>query len=141
VEILMRRSFLTTFVLAAALLSGCGSDKSTGPTQASIVGTWNLESVNGTPLPYVFQTTPTKLEVLSEQFVVDADGTFTDESTVREMDGSTVTTQTSTDAGTYSLNGTAVEFLYSDQSSLTASLSGNSFIVAGGGLSVKFVRQ
>jgi len=47
VEILMRRPFLTTLLLATTLLAGCGSDTSTGPRGASIVGTWNLQSING----------------------------------------------------------------------------------------------
>src|SRR5881275_2041570 len=71
----MRRALIA---VAAMALLGCGGD-STGPA-VSAVGTWNLQTVDNGPLPYtaVFVASPLyKLEILSDAFVVRADGSYT----------------------------------------------------------------
>ena len=130
-----------TFAFATALLAGCGSDTATAPTQASVAGTWNLSTVNGSPLPFVLQAANPKLELVSDQFVVSANGTFTESTVARVTDGGTVSTTTIPDAGTYTLNGTAATFTFSDGSSGTATVSGNTFTVASGGYSQVYKKQ
>ena len=137
----MRRMLVTACSAAIALLAACGSDSGTGPTQASVVGTWNLTTVNGAPLPFTIQATNPKLEILSDQYVLAANGTFTESFQLRGTDGTTVTTQSFTDAGTYQLNGTAVTVTYTDGSSLTGTLSGNTVTIAQLGASLVYSRQ
>ncbi|MEP7002464.1 MAG: hypothetical protein ABI969_18380, partial [bacterium] len=97
---------LCTFALAGALASACGSaDSPTAPTVTSVVGTWNLTSVDGKPLPWVFQASDPKEEMLSRQYVFSSAGTYTLSYVIRdtELDGS-VSTGTATDAGSYTLS-------------------------------------
>jgi hypothetical protein len=141
VEIQMRRSFLTTLLLATTLLAGCGSDTSTGPRQ-TIVGTWSLQSINGAALPYVAQTDVGTIEILGDRIVVSADGTFTDALVVRVTSNTNVVTSTINDTGNYTVNGTAVEFVFaSDNTSGTAALSGDNFTFADGGVSWAYQRE
>lgn len=137
----MRRILVMTFAFATVLLAGCGSDSSTAPTLSSLAGTWNLSTVNGSPLPFVVQASSPKIELLSDQIVVSANGTFTESTVARFTDGTTVSTTTIPDAGTYTLNGTAAVFTFSDGSSGTATVSGNTFTVASGGYSQVYRKQ
>jgi hypothetical protein len=122
------------------LFAGCDSDDSTGPTQASVVGMWNLTTVNGAVLPFTIQSTP-KIEVLSDQLVVSANGTFTEATQTRTTNGTTVTLETVPDGGTYSLNGTAVTFIFTDGSTGAGTVSGTTLIVAFPGVSLVYQKQ
>jgi hypothetical protein len=107
---------------------------STSPT--SIAGTYSLTTVNGVALPFVVQASGPKIELLSDQIILNAGGTFSESENLRYTNGTAVTTQTSTDAGTYTVSGTAITFLFtSDGSTGTATLSGNTLTVAANGLS------
>lgn len=137
----MRRLLVMTYAFATVLLAGCGSDGSTAPTQASIAGTWNLSTINGSPLPYVLQASGPKIEILSDKIVASANGTFTESTVVRLTDGATVSTTTIPDAGTYTLNGTAAVFTFTDGSTGTGTVSGTTFTVASGGYSQVYTKQ
>ena len=137
----MRRFLVMTFVLATTVLAGCGSDGSTAPTQASMAGVWNLSTINGSPLPFVLQASAPKIEILSDQLVVTASGTFTESTVARFTDGGTVSTTTIPDAGTYTINGTAAVFTFSDGSSGTGTISGNTFTVGSAGFSQVYTKQ
>ena len=129
--------------VAAVALLGCGGD-STG-VAASPVGTWNLQTVDNAPLPYtaVFIANPLyKLEILSDVFVVRADGSYTETFTERETDGSTVTTTSDDDTGTWVQNNGALTITSSsDQSAVSAAISGNTITVNSEGLILVFKRQ
>jgi hypothetical protein len=111
----MKRRF---FVLCALVLaSACGSDSGTGPTPTvtSVVGTWKLTSIDGKPLPWVYQESDPKLEqpkleLIAKQYIITSAGTYTSSYTLRgtESDG-TVNTTTTNDAGTYTLSGNTVQ--------------------------------
>jgi hypothetical protein len=118
----MRRLILA---LAAVSLFGCGD--SSGPGVSSAVGTWNLVSIDGDPLPYTFLQIGTSYrgEILSDRIVASANGTFTETLTIRETENGTVTTTTETDTGTWTQNNAAVTITYSDGSGSTAAISGN----------------
>src|SRR4051794_31957175 len=95
-------------MLASIALAGCGGDATTAPT-ATIAGTWNLKSINGTPLPFTLaQTGTNKLELMSDVFVISGTGSFTQTTTLRSTTNGVPTTQSLADAGSYVLNGTAV---------------------------------
>jgi hypothetical protein len=120
----MRSLFLT---IAALSLLACGGD-STGPT-ASAVGTWDLQTIDGSPLPFtIFElaSPPDKLEVTSDTFVASSNGTYSETATLRETQGTTVTTQTQTDTGTWTQNNAAITLTSdSDGSSSSAAISGD----------------
>jgi lipocalin-like protein len=136
----MRKALIA---LAAVALLGCGGD-STGPA-ASAVGTWNLQTVNNATLPYTlaFIANPLyKLELVSDAFVVRADGSYTETFTERETDGTTVTTTSDDDTGTWVQNNGALTITSSsDQSSVNAAISGNTITVNAQGLVLVFKRQ
>lgn len=107
-------------LVALAVAVGCGSDSTTAPTVASLAGTWTLQSVNGAPLPFTLsQTSTEKDELLSDVVTASANGTYSETLQVRETVGTQVVTVSSTDAGTFSVNGTAV--------TLSSNQIGNSF--------------
>jgi hypothetical protein len=138
----MRKLLTLTFAIASALITGCGSDgATTAPSQSSIAGTWNLATINGSPLPFVVQASNPKLEVLSDQLVVNANGTFTENGQLRVSQGGTVVNQAVVGAGTYTLDGTAVSFQWSDGSTGTATVSGRTATVAEDGYSYVYKQQ
>lgn len=130
------------FLLLTAVLIGCGSDSSTGPSSATIAGTWNLQSINGTTLPFTLaQTGANKIELTSDIIVVSGTGSFTQTSTLRTTDNGQVTTQSVADAGTYTLNGSAVTLRWnSDGSISTGSWVGNTITATGDGLAFVYKR-
>ena len=117
-----------SFVLCALILAtACGSDSGTGPTPiTSVAGTWKLTSIDGKPLPWVYQasdpnTESPKLELTAKQYILTSTGTYTSSYTLRgtEIDG-TVNTTTSNDAGTYTLSGNTVQLLSSVDGSVVS---------------------
>jgi hypothetical protein len=128
-------------VLAAFAAFGCGD--STGPA-ASAVGTWQLQTVNGSPLPYTlaFIANPTyRLEIVNDVFIVNADGTFDETSTVRETQGSQVTTTDEFDSGTWVQNDAALTITASDGSVSSAAIAGDKITANLNGGVVVYRRQ
>ena len=124
--------------LAVTALAACGGDSSTtAPTQASIAGTWNLQTVNGAALPFIAaQTGSNKAEITGDVLTVTNSGSFTEITSERITTNGQVSNQSFADAGTYVLNGTAVSFRFnSDGSTGTGTISGNTLTVAEDGFS------
>lgn len=116
----MRRLLLTL----AAFALGCGD--SSGPNVASAVGTWNLQTVNGQGMPLtILSTTGYRLELVSDVYEVRPNGTFTETLTIRETEGSAVTTTSESETGTWVQNNAAITITYSDGSVETAAISGD----------------
>ncbi len=128
---------------AAVAMLGCGGD-STGPA-ASAEGTWNLQSVNGMALPYttIFFSSPLyRQEIMSDQVVANADGTYTETGVVRETDGANVTESTQMDAGNWTQNGNQVQIVSSlDGTTASAVVNGNKLAVNVQGSIGVYVRQ
>ena len=108
------------FVLACAAVTllACGGGDSTGPV-ASAEGTWSLQSVGGSALPYTYAfdaATSHRSEVLSDVFELNADGSFTETFTTRDTQGTTVTTETAADGGTWHQSGKTVTLTFADGS-------------------------
>jgi hypothetical protein len=134
----MRRLLL---VCAAIALAGCGD--STGPV-ASAEGTWNLQTVNNSPLPYTvaFIANPTyRLEIVNDVFIVHGDGTYDETFTSRETNGTTVTTTDDADNGTWVQHGSALTITSSDGTSSPATISGNTITANLEGFAVVYRRQ
>lgn len=120
---------------ALFLASACGADSGTGPppTVGSVAGTWKLTSVDGKPLPYVFQASDPKLELIAKQYIITSAGTYTSSFALRgtELDG-TVNTTSSNDAGTATLTGNTVQFTSStDASVFFAEATTTTFTISG----------
>jgi hypothetical protein len=137
----------TYAVLALVLLAACSGDSSTNPAP-SLVGTYNLSTVNGSPLPFVLPPLPyarqelEKIELLGEQFVVDSGNTFTEVANYRATRGNAVDTTTFSDAGTYSVSGTAATFHFNSGASTgTGTIGNRRFTVAQDGFSSLYVKQ
>lgn len=139
----MRRLAALVLLALASSAVACNSDNATNPTAESLAGTWNLSTLNGNPLPFLLQASNPKVEFLNDQFVVSSNGTFTDTYNFRFTDAAgVVTTDGGSDAGTWTLNGTAVVFRYDvDASTSTATVNGNTFTIAAGGFSQVFTKQ
>lgn len=136
----MRMLFLAVLCLIAA----CGGgDSPTAPTQVSVVGVWNLQSINGVPLPFVLaQTGADKDELTSDVLTVAPGGTFTEIGTNRITRNGQVSTASESASGTYTLNGTAVVFRWNEGGGVgTGSVSSNSLTVADAGVAFVFRKQ
>jgi hypothetical protein len=110
----MRR--MMTGILALVLgVAACSSSDATSPT-VSIVGTYTLKSVNGSPLPYAFSSA---LTLTSDVATLRADGSYTDIATYNNR---TMTTE----QGTYSNYNGAITFNdLTDNVVYSGSLSGS----------------
>ena len=109
----MRRLVLA---FASIALLGCGGDSSTGPA-VSAQGTWNLQTVNNSPLPFTlfFQSSPVfREEIVSDQYVLNGNGTYTDDFVIRDTQGTQVTDTPGSDNGTWTQSGTQVHLTSAD---------------------------
>ena len=68
------RFFVPVFALAATLATACSGNDATSPN-VSITGTWNLRTLNGSPLPVAVAPGST---IIAEQLTLNSDGTYTD---------------------------------------------------------------
>ncbi len=107
----MNGRWFGAFAIVGLVACG-GSSDSTAPA-SSVVGTWDLQTVNGSALPFVFATTQngsstTTREVVSETAVFASDGTVMVFTTVRTTPpGSSVVQQSTL---TWTQHGTSVSF-------------------------------
>lgn len=133
---------LACMLLVVAAACG-GDDGPTQPTAASVAGTWQLQTVNGSALPYVAaQVGLDKVELMSDVLTVVASGSFTQMTQIRVTQSGQVTTQSIPDAGSYTLNGSAVTFTFnSDGSTGTGALSGSTLTVAEDGFAFVYKKQ
>lgn len=124
-RVVQKLSAVLTLVFSLAL-AACGGDKSTGPV--AVEGSYTLRTVNGQPLPgVVYQEPGYKLEVVSATLTLNADASFTDSGTWRETNGTTVTTSSSTDVGTWTRNGNSFTLVYpATGGTLAGTISGSS---------------
>jgi hypothetical protein len=106
--------YLIAMLAAASLATACAND-ATSPS-VSIAGTWNLRTLNGSPLPYAVAS---NASIMSEQLMLNTDGTYTD--VARYDDGNSFT-----EYGYYTISNNAITFDdQTDQITYRASVSGN----------------
>jgi hypothetical protein len=129
------RSFMRRILAAATLFvlsAGCYADTfsypgtpATGGTDTGVAGTYTLQTVNGSPVPYTYyQSGADSYVVLSDTVVIAAGGAWTESWHERRTVGGTVTTPAFTDRGTYAVNGSDIVFTF--QAGGTSSGSFNS---------------
>jgi hypothetical protein len=126
----MRRTFLTAMASALILATACGADEDPvpPPTEASVIGLYNLTIVNGGPLPFPYAAnSTTRFDIIGGSLNLRADHTFTDLLTTRQVSlpGET-TTQEETDelTGTWSLTETLLTLTYTGFGVQTAVVTG-----------------
>ncbi|MEO7458381.1 MAG: hypothetical protein ABIY52_19130 [Gemmatimonadaceae bacterium] len=136
----MLRSLRTLLVVAAvgALATACGSDSPTSPlTPASVAGTYNLKSYNGATIPALISNGNPRLEVLGDQVVVNANGTWTETATVRTTDVTGAVTSVENSSGTFTIDGATVGFKDNADGLVTVAVfSGITFTVSQGPLTL-----
>ena len=139
----MRTLIATICTVGTVALAGCGSDGggTTNPQSTSPVGVWNLVTANGAPLPFAFQDQGVKYEVMFDQYVLTANGTFTEAYQLRDTDGTIVGLENFTDAGTYSVNDGVLSMRYDDGFPLTGTFSGNTVKLTQLGAAMVYNRQ
>lgn len=97
----MRR--IIPLVLAVSI--GCGPDALVQPTTRTMVGTWNLQSINGQPLPYTDpQASGYKFETLSNSVTMDSRGFYRSRGQYRITSNGRMTMYATADSGTYALS-------------------------------------
>jgi hypothetical protein len=88
-----------------ALLLGCGTDTPLQPDSVALVGRWNLQTVNGQPLPYADpQISAYKFETLSHTVTMDSRGFYKAQGHYRVTSNGRATVRVDTDSGTYSVD-------------------------------------
>ena len=127
----------------AAVLAACssGRDSGTGPKEVkAISGEYVLETVHGDDLPFTLFQDPTgKIEIVSGRTTFHMDNSYTASFTFR-LSGPGQPTQTleETEAGTYTINGSAIKLRdNATGNESTGTLNGNSISTVfdmGGGI-------
>lgn len=129
------RRVAAVLVLSLAVTAGACGDIGTRPTQ-SLAGTWSLQTVNGSGLPFLVGTSASgtdSLQVLGDVITASGAGTFTDVTIVRSTVSGQVTTDSIPDAGTYTLIGSSASLRFaSDGSTISGQLSGNTLSLSSG---------
>ena len=137
---MIRRTFV---LLAGALVFGAcgGGGDPVGPSLESI-GTYTLSTVNGQPLPaLIFQDATRKVEILSDVVTLRENGTWSETASLRTTPpAGAVTTATTNDGGTYSIDGSALLLSSGQSGTTTATLLGGSLTIADVGLVLVYVK-
>lgn len=139
----MRRLATVVAALAVTVAAACGSDSPTQPTQASFAGSWSLQTVNGSALPFTAaQNGADKLDILTDVFTASSAGTFDEMATTRTTINGLASIDTLADSGTYVISGGTVTFRFaSDSSSLPGTVSGKTMTITQSGYSFVYRQQ
>lgn len=123
----MRR--LLAALALAALAVGCGD--TTSPN-SSPVGTYRLESFNGSAMPAVyFQSTDETVYITGSTLNINADGTFAEVISYRDVTSTQDINDTSVDGGTWDQVGSTITFNSSQNSSYTGQYQGSTITETG----------
>jgi hypothetical protein len=108
-----------------------------------VVGTWQLETVDGLPLPFALeQSEVDRLDLTGESMTLASSGRFTMVTDFLVTDGSDVYPESIPDEGTYAVSGSTVTFTFdSDGSSVTATVSANTMTLDDIGLTFVYHRE
>ena len=124
---MVRRTFLLA-VFSFFALAACGDDDATGPG-SSITGTYQLQTVNGQPLPYtIFDFGANKVEATQATLTLNENRTFNGAVTLRRTENGAVRTETVTESGSYTQTDNTIQFTFLNNTA-TGVVSGNSLTV------------
>jgi predicted small secreted protein len=129
----MRKSLVV--IAAIALVSGIVACSDVVGIGNDFTGTYDLRSVNGFTLPTViFDDGIEQDELLSETFTIYREGSYTDDYTLRTSSRSGQSTASYRDDGTWTRNGTHLEFVDSRLgATFSGELDGRTLTIAQGG--------
>jgi hypothetical protein len=137
----MRKTLFFAFAFAVLSL-GCGGD-STSPSGASIVGTWDLRTINGSPMQFVLTQNATfKDEIVSDVLTMNDDHTGNEVFIERQTSNGVATTDTTTSATTWTQSNDAVTVTFpSDGTLVHGTVSASTFVLAETGLTAVYDRR
>jgi hypothetical protein len=138
----MKKNLLLAFALISLSL-GCGGDSTSPGDGASIVGTWDLRTINGSPMPFVLTQSATfKDEIVSDVLAMNEDRTGTEVFIERQTTNGVATTDTTTSATTWSQSNAAVTVTFpSDGSAVHGTVSASTFVLAETGITAVYDRR
>jgi hypothetical protein len=131
-------------MFALATLAACSDNSSTGPVTVNLVGSWKLQSVNGSALPFTQTTSTGKYEIFDGSADIQGSGGFTINLTQRTTTGTSSSISILTTYGTVEISGSSVIFKRQDipnDPGTTAILSADSFTLTQNGYTLVFVKQ
>lgn len=100
----MRVRLLTVLLLST--LACKGSDSTAPATSTSAVGTWQLSTLQGSPLPFTaLQTSSEKLVVQSASIIISSDGTWSGTESFQYTSSGQTSVITVDGHGSYSMSG------------------------------------
>lgn len=134
------RTFIRLAAIAVlALTAACGGGDDGVNEPASITGTYNLETLDGQSPPIVVLDQPGfKVEIVSGNFVLAANMTFSTNVVFRLTEDGQASTESETFDGTYAVSGSTVTFSYSDGDSDSATIAGNTLTFTDGSSTAVF---
>ena len=136
----MRRLLLA---IGAVSLLACGSDSS-GPGTASAEGTWNLITIDGSPVPFTAPPDPdfpgVQYQIMSDIFVAHSGGAFTSDFTYRVTVNGVATTTTESNTGTWAQSG-AIVTIATSMVPVSVSISGDRINRSNGGVVFIYARE
>jgi predicted small secreted protein len=136
----MKKTLLV--IASAALVSGFVACSDVVGIGDDFAGTYDLQSVNGFTLPTViFDDGLEQDELLSETFTIYREGSYTDDYTLRTSSRSGQSTSSYRDDGTWTRNGTHLEFADSrNGATFSGELDGRTLTIFQGGDSYVYRR-
>jgi len=113
-----QRLAAASVIVSATILSGCGGDDLAGPGNGGgapdVVGSYDLQSVNGDNLPATILQTPDGIvELISSNLLIRSDGNFVLDAAARATltDGTSETVSDVT-TGTWVLSGSTIVLVF-----------------------------
>ena len=129
---------LAVAALAALTITACGDDP-VGPD--SIAGTYQLNTINGQPLPFtLIEDGSDRLELIAGTIVLRSNSTFTDSTTLRLTSGTTVQTEPTVATGTFAIDDDIITFTPTDSPPYTVTVSGSTLVQREQGLVLEYRR-
>lgn len=134
---------MKTFLMALAFATACGGAAATDPAQVTFAGTYALQSVNGSKLPYVaIQDASGTVIIVADQLVIADGGSWSESGTIRTTINGQTQTQVGGNSGSWTRSGNSL-FLYSvrtNTNSYAGTFSQNRLDMVDGGASYVFTK-
>jgi hypothetical protein len=139
----MRRIRTLSYLLAAAVLAGCGSDQGTNPIADTPSGVFVLQWVNDKALPFSTGEAGVVYTITSDRITLQKDGRFVESTTASlTIDGRTETATLPTN-GTfvYTASTNAISLLASDGGQIAGTVLNDTMTLHDSGNTFVFYRQ
>jgi hypothetical protein len=138
----MRRLIATALLLALSTLPACGDGTGPGLGLGTQTGTYTLRTVNGNTLPFTIEDgAGVTVVIVSDAFTLQEGGRFSETFTLRVTENGTTTTESGTNAGAWTLTGTAVTLTIDGGGpAISGTLSGGVLSIVDSGFSLVYRR-